>query len=240
MLGMGEPMRPDRQRIHNLRREQVSVIQTEDVPIVLVAIEILAAGERIRECRPVIRIGRIRVVSVIKVLAIPGVGERQAVLDSEAVIGLIHVGVLNALFGRRPGRYEISHQPRRVRRRKVGRDPLRKRADLAGGNQIAGVRVTDKTALPVTACRRGIEDRDQSAVRRLPIREVAVDHLRQRDGLLARTRGLRETVTLIGEEEPGLIAAVVHLGDVERSSYVGAEVIAVENRLRPAELIALP
>ena len=81
---------------------------------------------------------------------------------------------------------------------------------------------------------------NEGAVRCLPIREVAVDHLRKWNCLLARTGSLRITVTLIGEEEPCLVAAVVHLGDVQGPSHVGAEIIAVEDGNRPAKLIVQP
>src|SRR5205823_6381476 len=135
---------------------------------------------------------RIGVISVVPILAIPRVGERESVLDTKTVIGFINVRVLDALPGLGSGRSKVADQSGRVRRRIIPRDLLRERAQLAAGDQIACVGIPNETALTITTRGGWIVDLDQRSIRRLPVREVTVNHLRKRNCLLTGTGGLWE------------------------------------------------
>src|SRR4051794_14506346 len=112
---MSQPVCANRQRVDHFRTERMRVVDAEYIPVVLVAVEILSAGKRVRQSTPVERVFWIGIVSVGEMLAIPGPCEREAIGDTEVLIELRDIGVLDAGLGLRSRRDVVTHKTACVR-----------------------------------------------------------------------------------------------------------------------------
>ena len=156
---------------------------------------------------------------------------RQVVveLDAELVPG---VGL--DLVTRRVG--EVVAHARKIRPHRRERDHVaRYLAEARERNLVVGKRIPHEArSVRIHACRRRIVDGDQVAVGVAPVREVAVVHLRGRNGRHHGRRGALVAVRLVGTEEERLVPAVVQPGNQDRAAEHATEIMLLERRFRTA------
>src|SRR6185436_4768250 len=137
---------------------------------------------------------------VVEMLPVLGPGEGQPVLHAEILIELRSVGVLDSLLRFRSGRDIVANQPGGIRRRVILRYIPGQRAQPILRNGVRWERIAEEPALSITPGGGWIVDRNQSAVRQLPVLEIALNHLWQWNGLLGSIGGLWKPVAFVGEE----------------------------------------